>query len=307
MARRVELAIIGGGPAGLAAGLYAARARVGVVLLERLGLGGQILLTDWVENYPGFPNGLSGYDLVENLKNHAAKFGLLVETAEVKRLHIGRPHRLETDGGELEAWAVIIASGASPNRLGVPGEEDLIGRGVSFCATCDGPFFRGQTVAVVGGGDTAVGEAIYLTRFVEKAYLIHRRDELRAAAVLQERLLGNPKVEVLWNSVVEAIEGQGGVEAVRLRHVKTEEKRRLPVNGVFIWIGVRPNLNFLAPGELERDQWGFLTTDGETRTSVPGLFVAGDARSKALRQIANAVGEGAVAAYQAKEYLEGLG
>jgi thioredoxin reductase (NADPH) len=306
MPRRVELAIIGGGPAGLAAGLYAARARMDVVLLERLGPGGQVLLTDWVENYPGFPEGLSGYDLVENLKSHAAKFGLRTESAEVRRLRFGAPHTVEMPGESLAAGAVIIASGASPNRLGVPGEGAFTGRGVSFCATCDGPFFRGQTVAVVGGGDTAVGEAVYLTRFAEKVYVVHRRGEFRAAQVLQERLFAHEKVEVLWDTVVEAVEGNTGVEAVRLRNLKSQERRRLPVSGVFIWIGVKPNLDFLTPGELETDEWGFLVTDTETRTSRPGVFVAGDVRAKALRQIANAVGEGAVAAFQAKEYLAGL-
>jgi thioredoxin reductase (NADPH) len=274
------------------------------LLLERTGLGGQTLSTDWVENYPGFPDGLSGFELVENLQNHARKFGLRIESREVRRLHFGRPHVLDLDDGSLEASAVIIASGARPNRLGVPGEDALTGKGVSFCATCDGPFYKGRAVAVVGGGDTAIGEALYLTRFASKVYLIHRRGELRAARVLQERLFASDRIEVVWSSFVAAIEGKGGVEAVQLcSATQPEERRRIEVDGVFVYIGVRPNLSFLAPGELEADRWGFLITDTETRTGQPGVFAAGDVRAKNLRQIANAVGEGAVAAYNAREYI----
>lgn len=306
MPRSVELAIIGGGPAGLAAGLYASRARMDVLLLERLGPGGQVLLTDWVENYPGFADGLSGFELVENFRNHASKFGLRIESAEVRRLRFGRPHLLSLDAESLAAKSVIIASGARPNRLGVRGESELTGKGVSFCATCDGPFYKGQVVAVVGGGDTAVGEAVYLTRFATKVYVIHRRDELRAAKVLQERLFGNEKIEVIWDSVVEAIEGTSKLEALLLRNVKSGDTRRLAADGVFIYIGVRPNSSFLAPGDLDTDPWGFLISDGEMRTSQPGVFVAGDVRSKLLRQIANAVGEGVVAAHNAGQYVSSL-
>jgi thioredoxin reductase (NADPH) len=306
MPRLVELAIIGGGPAGLTAGLYASRARMDVVLLERLGQGGQILLTDWVDNFPGFPDGLSGYELAEQMQAHAHKFGLRTENAEVRRLTFGRPHRLDLGSEELEAQAVIIASGARPNRLGVPGEAELIGKGVSFCATCDGPFYKGLPVAVVGGGDSAVGEAVYLTRFASRVYVIHRRDELRAIKLEQERLFASPKAEVIWDTVVEAVEGHERVEAVRLKNLKTGERRRLEVEGVFVYIGMSPNVSFLPEGALEADRWGFLMTDDEMRTRQPGVYAAGDVRSKSLRQIANAVGDGAVAAHHAQKYVASL-
>jgi len=303
MHESLDLAIIGGGPAGLTAGLYASRARLNALLLEQMGPGGQVLLTDWVENYPGFPDGLSGYGLVEVFKGHALRFGLRLETKEVRALRFGRPHVLELADGELEAKAVIIASGARPNRLGVAGEGKLTGKGVSFCATCDGPFYRTQVVAVVGGGDSAVGEAVYLTRFASKVYVIHRRDTFRATKVEQERLLANDKVEVLWDTVVEAVDGEDRVEGVRLRNLKTREHRRLAVDGLFVYVGIHPNVGFLAPGQLEADPWGFLMTDEEMRTRAPGVFAAGDVRSKSLRQIANAVGEGAVAAHSAEKFV----
>ncbi len=306
MPRSVELAIIGGGPAGLTAGLYASRARLKAVLLERLGPGGQVLLTDWVDNYPGFPEGVSGFDLMEHFRAQAVRFGLAIENADVQRLHLGPPHVLELGAESLEAKAVIIASGARPNLLGVPGEAELTGKGVSYCGTCDAPFYRGQVVAAVGGGDTAVSEALYLTRFVDKVYLIHRRGTLRAAKVLQERLFASDKVEMVWDSVVEAIEGAAAVEAVAVRNVKTGERRHLQVSGVFVWIGVCPNTGFLSAGELDTDRWGFIVADSEMCTARPGIFAAGDVRSKHLRQIANAVGEGAVAAFSAQHYLEGL-
>ncbi|MFH0810995.1 MAG: thioredoxin-disulfide reductase [Pseudomonadota bacterium] len=306
MSRSVEMAIVGGGPAGLTAGIYAARARADVLLLERLDPGGQVLLTDRVENYPGFPNGLSGLDLAENFRQQALNFGLRLENAEVQRLSFGQPHRLDLGTETLEAGAVILASGARPNRLGVQGEKELTGKGVSYCATCDGPFFKGQTVVVVGGGDTAVTEAIYLVKFAAKVVLIQRRGELRAVRVLQERLFANDRIQVLWNSAVEAILGKGRVEGVMARDVRTQKTTRLDADGVFIFIGVCPNTAFINPGDLDTDEWGFIISDTEMRTSRPGVFVAGDVRSKSLRQVANAVGEGAVAAYNASGYLAGL-
>jgi thioredoxin reductase (NADPH) len=308
MPREIDLVIIGGGPAGLTAGLYAARARLDAVLIERTGPGGQVLLTDVVENWPGIPEGISGYDLSDRLAEHARKFGLKVESGEVRRLHPSPgAHRLEMgDGQDIVAKAVIIASGARPNRLGIPGEEELIGKGVSFCATCDGPFFRNEVVAVVGGGDTAVSEALYLSRLASRVYLIHRREALRATAVLQERLLANETVTVLWGTEAVAVEGAGKVEAVRIHGVKDREERSLLVSGLFVFIGVLPNVSFLAPGDLKQDPCGFIVTDQEMATSVPGIFACGDVRDKSFRQITTASGDGATATHSAQEYLSKL-
>jgi thioredoxin reductase (NADPH) len=299
-----DLVIIGAGPAGLTAGLYAARAGLSTVLLERMAPGGQILLTDWVENYPGFPEGISGFDLVDRMKRQAERFGLQITTREAVDLDLDPDkHTVATDKGNLETRALILASGASPQKLGIEGEELLTGKGVSYCATCDGPFYRDQEVAVVGGGDTALEEAVFLTRFVRRVHLIHRRDQLRAVKVLQDRAMAEEKISFRWNAVATKIVGQDGVQGVELKNVRTGETTHLPVQGVFIFIGYRPNSE-LVKGKLDLDELDFVKTGKEMETSQDGVFAAGDIRAKSLRQVSTAVGEGAAAAYAAQKYLE---
>ncbi|AEH45021.1 thioredoxin reductase [Thermodesulfatator indicus DSM 15286] len=299
-----DLAIIGGGPAGLTAYLYAARARLNIILVEKTSPGGQVLITDFVENYPGFPDGISGFELIESFVTQVKKLGFEPLREEVIRLEdLGQNKKLIlASGNELLAQTVIIATGAKPNTLGVPGEKKLTGRGVSYCATCDGPFFRDQVVAVVGGGNTAVQEAIFLTRFASKVYLIHRRDQLRAQKILQERALSNKKIIPIWNTVVEEILGDDQVKAIKLKNCKTGEESSLEVDGVFIFIGITPNSDFVKD-LLTLDEKGFIITDSEMRTNVPGIFAAGDVRSKSCRQIVTACGDGATAAFLAEHFL----
>ncbi len=304
MAETYDLVIIGGGPAGLTAYLYAARARLKTLLLEKLSPGGQVLTIDFIENYPGFPDGIRGWELIEKFVAQVEKLGLERLNAEVNSLTLEDNWKVITlaNGQSLKTKAVIVATGASPRRLGIPGEQELVGKGVSYCATCDGPFFTDQVVAVVGGGNTAVQEAIFLTKFAKKVYLIHRRDQLRAQKILQERALANEKIEFIWNTVVKEVIGKDYVEAVRLFNRVTEEERLLPVDGLFIFVGLAPQTSFLE-GLLELDERGFIVTDAEMRTNVPGIFAAGDVRSKACRQIITAAGDGAVAAYMAEHYI----
>lgn len=305
MSRDLDLIIVGGGPAGLTAYIYAARARLKTLLVEKFSPGGQVLVTDFVENYPGFPEGLSGAELMERFTAQARSLGLEPLNAEAVDLTVeGDLRRVHlADGQVLVAPTVIIATGATPRKLGVPGEEELTGKGVSYCATCDGPFFRDEVIAVVGGGNTAVQEALFLTRFVKKVYLIHRRDRLRATQILQERAFANPKIEFVWDSVVKEILGKEKVEGVRVLNRKSGEEKFLEVGGVFIFIGIRPQTEWLKEGVVALDDGGFIITDAEMRTSVPGVFAAGDVRAKACRQIVTAAGDGATAAYMAEIYL----
>jgi thioredoxin reductase (NADPH) len=301
-----EVIIIGGGPAGLTAGIYACRAKLKTLMIEKLVPGGQVLSTDWVDNYPGFPEGISGFDLVDRMRQQAERFGLTVASDEVTGVDFSRPEKfLQGANGTYQAKSVIIASGARYKRLGVPGEERLTGRGVSYCATCDGPFYQGQEISVVGGGDSAVQEAVYLTRFASKVYLIHRRDQLRATRVLQEKALTNPKIEPLWKTVVESIEGPDQVEALRLKNADGSDGRTLAVQGAFIYVGIQPDTQWLQ-GALSLDSQGFVLTDQTMATTIPGVFAAGDARQKLVRQISTAVGDAATAVLAVEDYLSSL-
>jgi thioredoxin reductase (NADPH) len=302
----IDLAIIGGGPAGMTAGLYAARAKLKVILLEKLSPGGQILNTHWVDNYPGFPEGLAGFELVERMKNQAIRFGLDIVSSEVLSVAVeGNLFRLHGDRDKILTKAIIVATGAQPIQLGIPGEKELWGKGVSYCATCDGPFYRDVEVAVVGGGDTAVEEALFLTRFASKVHLFHRRDELRACGLLKDKIKADPKVEIHWCNVLEKIGAneQGAVAYVDYLDVNTGVKGRIQVEGVFMFVGQRPISDFLK-GFVDFDDRGFIITDMEMATSRPGIFAAGDVRAKQFRQISTAVGDGAAASFAVEKYLE---
>ena len=302
-----QLIILGGGPAGLTAGLYAARDRLNVLLVEKGVVGGQVLVTDWIDNYPGFPEGLSGSDLVEKMAAQAARFELETKNGNVVKVELSETKKKLTleSGEELTSQALIICTGARPNRLGIPGEEKLTGKGVSYCATCDGPFYKDQEILVVGGGDTAVQEADFLTKFARKVTIVHRRDKLRATTVLQEKAFDNGKIDFIWDSNVISIEGEKEVERVRLLNNNGEESE-IFTSGVFVLIGTIPNNEILPLEQLGADERGFIKTDDEMRTEVPGVMAAGDIRSKTVRQIINGAGEGAVAAIAAEHYLSEL-
>lgn len=302
-----DVVIIGGGPAGLTAGLYTSRAKLRTLLVERMIMGGQVMTTTKVENYPGFPGGIDGPELMLRFQEHCQEFGLEVRSGEVEQLSDAEGIKtLRIDGEAVSARAVIITTGAEPRKLGVEREAELTGRGVSYCATCDGAFFRNVPVAIVGGGDTAAEEALFLTRFASKVYLIHRRGELRATKILQERLAHNDKVEILWSSAVAGLEADtSGLTGVRLQDTRSGAERSLPLAGLFVAIGVTPKAHFLAD-VVKLDDDGHILTDAECRTSIPGVFAAGDVRKKILKQIATAVGDGAVAAIMAEKYLTDL-
>ncbi len=301
-----DLVIIGSGPAGLTAGLYAARARLKVLILEKSVPGGQILVTDWIENYPGFPEGISGYDLTEKFRLQAENLGVRIENGQVQSLDLSDPKekKVMLKDKTITCSSLIIASGASPRRLGI-GEDQYMGKGLSFCATCDGPFFKDKVVVAVGGGDTAVQEAVFLTKFAKKVYLVHRRDQLRAAKILQERAFANDKIEILWDSVATGLKGLFGIEGVKIRNVKTNEETTVEASGCFIWVGIEPNGDFIK-GQVETDEYGFIIADEHMRTNIPGVFAAGDIRDTPLRQIATAVGDAAIAAMAAEHYIESL-
>ena len=299
-----DLVIIGGGPAGLTAGLYAARSKLNTILIEKVVPGGQVLITDWIENYPGFPDGLSGPDLIQKMTDQVKRFDLKIENNEVTAVDVSQPiKKITLNDRSLTTHTIIIATGASPRKLGVPGEDTFSGKGVSYCATCDGPFFKDRPVAAVGGGDTAVQESLYLTRFAKKVYLIHRRDQLRAAAILQNRAMNDDKIEFVWDSELTSINGLTHVESIAVQNIKTGDKRQLNVDGCFIWVGIIPNTQFLS-NAVELDETGFIITDLAMGTSQPGVFAAGDVRNTPIRQIATAVGDAAIAAHSAENYIE---
>ncbi len=306
-----NVVVIGSGPAGLTAALYAGRANLEPLVITGSQIGGQISITNDVENYPGFPEGTTGPELVELMKAQAEKFGARFDVDEVIEVDFsnggeaGQPLRLKTHGNEYEAKAVIVATGASPKKLAVPGEEEFTGRGVSYCATCDGFFFRGKDVVVVGGGDSAMEEGVFLTKFAENVRIIHRRDELRAGPTLANRAKNNEKISFIWDTVVKAIVGDGTVEAVEIENVKTGDTDTLDTDGVFIYIGHYPNSGIFE-GVLEMDDHGYLITDDAKRTSVRGVFAAGEIDDPVYRQIATSVGEGCKAAMQVGRFLEEL-
>ena len=300
---RYDVVIIGGGPAGLTAGLYASRARLDTLLIERGLFGGQITTSEHVENFPGFPQGLSGMELGQLMTEQSTKYGLKTITAEAKGLvtRTGQ-HIVKTSEGDFMTKTVIIAGGSQRQKLGVPGEEEFIGKGVSYCATCDGAFFQDMPVAIVGGGDAAISEALHLAKFASKVTLIHRRNELRATRILQERAFAEPKLQFLWETTVEAVEGEQFVKKLKINHVKTGAKSDLEVAGVFVSIGFKPDTEYLRT-ILPLDSIGHIITNEKMETEVSGILAAGDIRHNSARQVVTAAGDGATAAINVERFL----
>jgi thioredoxin reductase (NADPH) len=301
---KYEVIILGGGPAGLTAGLYTSRAGLNSLLVERGIIGGQITNATMVENYPGFPHGISGAELGALMHQQAVKYGLEVVTADVTGITPKKHYSISTTEGDFEATAIIIAAGSEYRKLQISGEEKLVGHGISYCATCDGFFFRDREVAVVGGGDTAITDALELTRHVKKVYVIHRRDQLRAGQVLQQRAFAQPKLEFIWSTVIEEIIGEKFLSGIRLRNLKTGQSSVLKVEGVFVAVGLEPNSRQFS-NVVELDDIGYIVTDETMATSAPGIFAAGDIRRNSARQVATAVGDGVTAAISAFEYVQG--
>jgi len=305
-----DVIIIGGGPAGLTAGIYASRARLSTIMIEKLGIGGQAVLTDKIENYPGFKDGIYGAELIHHMQEQAESFGTNIVYGEVNRIEFNEEGNIkkvfvDDDTVPYQCLSIIIAAGNEQRKIGVPGESEFTGKGVSYCATCDGAFFRNVPVAVVGGGDVAIEEGMFLTRFASKVYIIHRRDRLRATKILQEKAFKNERIEVLYNSVVDEIYGQNMVEGIKLRNVKTGEKTDLSVNGAFVFIGYIPNLDFLGTIVKKSDD-NYIIVDKEMATSREGVFACGDCCKKNLKQVVTACGDGATAAFSAQHYVERL-
>jgi len=305
MSNTYDVIIIGGGPAGLSAGLYTSRARLKTLLIEKAIVGGQITNAERVENYPGFPDGISGFELGELMRRQAESFGLEINYAEALGIELrGSEKVVKTSDGDYIGRAVIVAGGATLQRLGVPGEEKLTGKGVSYCATCDGPFFKDRVVAAVGGGDSAVEEGLLLTRFASRVIVIHRRDQLRASKILQERAFANKKMEFLWDSVVEDIQGENKITTIKIRNVKTGQTTALEVSAVFIYVGQRPNTDYLK-GLVPLDEKGCIIINERMETQIKGIFAAGDIRQNSPRQVITAAGDGVTAALSSEKFLGG--
>ncbi len=302
-----DVLIVGGGGAGLTAALYTSRAKLSTVLLEKLTPGGQIALTDLVENYPGFPEGVTGTEISQRMEEQAKRYGTEVIYDEVTALEKKNGNFVvKRDGGEpLEAKSLIVASGASYRNLGVPGERELTGKGVSYCATCDGAFFKEKELVIVGGGDSAMQEGLFLTRFATKITVVHRRDKLRASPILQERAVKHPKIKFIWNTVVTEVLGEKKVERVKLKNVESGKVEDFKTDGIFVFIGHDPNTGFLK-GVVTLDEKGYVKADDKLQTSVPGIFVCGEVRAGAVKQLVSCCGEGCEAALAAQDYLEHL-
>ena len=303
-----DVIIIGGGPAGLTAGIYLSRARMKVLLLEKMSPGGQAILTDTIENYPGFPQGISGPELMQNMEKQAIEFGVkfqFEQVFEIKHKKQSKIQIVKTREREYKTFSVIISSGADAKKLNIPGEDEFRGRGVSYCGTCDAPFFKDKKIALVGGGDTAIEEALYLSKFAREITVIHRRDRLRATKILQERIFSNQIINFSWNSIPLRIKGQSKVESILLKDVKTNHEKEVECDGVFIFVGYTPNTGFLK-NSVQLTDTGYIHTDENMMSSVEGIYACGDVRQKILRQVITACGEGATAAFAAQKYVEDL-
>lgn len=299
-----DAAVIGGGPAGITAALYLLRAGATVAWLEKLAPGGQMLLTDWIDNYPGFPQGIKGYELVDQMAKHLDGFSMDKYTDEVKSIQQENGQSLIQVGEDtIQTKSVVVCTGADHKKLGLPGEEELAGKGVSYCGLCDGQFFRDQVVACIGGGNTALEDALYLSGLAKKVYLIHRRAEFRGDKIYEEKVRSEPKIELVLNTVPKEIQGSDQVQKLLVQNTQDKSEQTLDVDGVFIFVGLVPQVEFLPP-ELQKDEAGFIITDTEMRTNLPGIFAAGDVRSKRCRQVTTAVGDGAAAGHSAYLYLE---
>lgn len=304
MEKIYDVVIIGGGPAGLAAGLYGARGKMKTLIIEKGQMGGQIATTMDVENYPGAPEGVTGPSLIARMEEQVKHFGAEFVKDVVNTIDVSNQVKVvKCQGGDYHAKTVILATGAKPKSLGAPGERELVGKGVSYCATCDADFFTDLDVAVIGGGDSAVEEAIFLTKFAEKVTIIHRRDEFKAAKSIQEKAFKNPKINVVWDTGIESVNGDGIVESLTLKNLKTGEVSTLEVNGVFVFVGYTPITDYVK-GIVDMDQYGYIIANDKMETSVPGIYVAGDLRQKTLRQVITACADGAIASTQAEKYIE---
>ncbi|GAB1402454.1 thioredoxin-disulfide reductase [Elusimicrobiota bacterium] len=297
--------IIGGGPAGLTSAIYSSRARLTTLIIEKAGCGGQIAITDFLENYPGFETGINGFELTSKMEQQARGFGTEIVYGEVLSIETQETlKKVVLADKTYITKTIIIASGSNFKKLGIKGEAEFIGKGVSYCATCDGPFFKNKDVAVIGGGDSALQEALFLTKFVNKVFLIHRRDKFRATQILQERVANEPKIEVVFDGTVEEIEGNNVIEKVKIKNVKTGNVKEIAVNGVFVFIGWTPNTKFIAQNKIALDENGYIITDDKMKTSLEGVFACGDVRKKILRQVVTATGDGATASISAQNYIE---
>lgn len=297
--------IIGGGPSGLSSAIYSSRARLNTLIIEKAGCGGLIAMTDFLENYPGFEVGINGFELTSKMEQQARNFGTEIVYGEVLSIETQETlKKVILADKTYITKTIIIASGSNFKKLGIKGEAEFIGKGVSYCATCDGPFFKNKDVAVIGGGDSALQEALFLTKFVNKVFLIHRRDKFRATQILQERVLSEPKIEVVLDCIVEEIEGNNMIEKVKIKNVKSNTLKEIAVNGVFIFIGWIPNTKFLTQNKITLDENGYIITDDKMKTSLDGIFACGDVRKKILRQVVTATGDGATASISAQNYIE---